>query len=76
MRLIPPPRDAGRPAPDGALTPGELLVVVVVVITAAVLAVYGLPTIGALEFIAGVLYVACRSVIALRTAVRRPSEAA
>ncbi|MEU8525811.1 hypothetical protein AB0C77_09460 [Streptomyces sp. NPDC048629] len=62
--------------PDRALTPGELLIVVVVVIAAAALAAYGLPTIGALEFIAGALYVACRSVIALRSASQRPSEAA
>ncbi|WP_431776181.1 hypothetical protein [Streptomyces cucumeris] len=52
-----------------------MLVVVVVVVVAAALAVSGMPVFGVLEFIAGSLYVACRSVKAVRTAEMPPSEA-
>ncbi|MEU0957834.1 hypothetical protein ABZ353_36755, partial [Streptomyces niveus] len=41
---------------------------VVVIVVAAVLAALGMPLFGALEFVAGTIYVAGRSVRAMRTA--------
>ncbi len=75
MRLFPSPSGPGHSPSQGALTTTEMLVVVVVVVVAAALAVSGMPVFGVLEFIAGSLYVACRSVKAVRTAEMPPSEA-
>ncbi|MGW6506559.1 hypothetical protein [Streptomyces niveus] len=47
---------------------------VVVIVVAAVLTALGMPLFGALEFVAGTLYVAGRSVRAMRTAT--PPQAA
>ncbi|MFD4574224.1 hypothetical protein ACFWNK_19680 [Streptomyces sp. NPDC058417] len=60
---------------QGALTTSEMIVVVVVVVVAAVLAAFGMPVFGALEFIVGALCVACRSVRAMRTPQVPPFEA-
>ncbi|MEV8346447.1 hypothetical protein [Streptomyces niveus] len=74
MRLFPsPPIPDGDPS-QGALTTKELVVVVVVIVVAAVLTALGMPLFGALEFVAGTLYVAGRSVRAMRTAT--PPQAA
>lgn len=75
MRSLSSPSTPGSSSSQGALTTTELVVVVVVVLVAALLAALGMPVLGALEFIAGALYVACRSVIALRAAQRPPLEA-
>ncbi|WP_331750601.1 MULTISPECIES: hypothetical protein [unclassified Streptomyces] len=50
-------------------------VVVVVVVVAGVLAAFGMPVFGALEFIAGALCVAVRSVRAMRATDVPPLEA-
>ncbi|WP_432012884.1 hypothetical protein [Streptomyces cucumeris] len=75
MRLFPSPLSPGHGLAQGALTTTEMMVVVVVVVVAAALAVSGMPVFGVLEFIAGSLYVACRSVKTVRTAAMSPSEA-
>jgi hypothetical protein len=59
----------------GALTTIEMIVVIVVVVVAAGLAISGMPLFGALEFITGSLYVAGRSVRAMRAAGVLASEA-
>ncbi|MFD3485004.1 hypothetical protein [Streptomyces sp. NPDC058665] len=68
MRLFPPPPAPGSDPSQGALTTTELIVVVVVIVVATVLAALGMPLFGAIEFIGGALYVAVRSVRAMRTA--------
>ncbi|MER6774931.1 hypothetical protein ABT389_34955 [Streptomyces bacillaris] len=74
MRSLSSP-SSGSGSSQGALTTTELVIVVVVVLVAALLAALGMPVLGALEFIAGALYVACRSVITLRAAQGPPLEA-
>ncbi|MEV8457680.1 hypothetical protein AB0467_34420 [Streptomyces sp. NPDC052095] len=66
---------APRGPSQGALTTTEMIVVVVVILVAAGLAALGMPVIGALEFIAGALCVACRSVKAMRAADAPPAGA-
>ncbi|MFE7621585.1 hypothetical protein [Streptomyces sp. NPDC057496] len=77
MRSISP--QPAQPAPDnpsqGALTTKELAVVVVVVVVAGALAALGMPVFGALEFVAGALCVAVRSVRTMRAANVPPLEA-
>ncbi|MCL7382589.1 hypothetical protein [Streptomyces sp. 35G-GA-8] len=68
MRLFPSPPAAGSDPSQGALTTKELIVVVVAIVVAATLAALGMPLFGAIEFISGALYVAGRSVRAMRTA--------
>ncbi|MFH8476588.1 hypothetical protein [Streptomyces sp. NPDC018000] len=74
MRSFSSPPAPGGPS-QGALTTTELIVVIVVIVVAAGLAAFGIPVFGALEFIAGALYVACRSVKAMRAAEVPPLEA-
>ncbi|MFI5775303.1 hypothetical protein ACIA74_44345 [Streptomyces sp. NPDC051658] len=74
MRSFSSPPAPGGPS-QGALTTTELVVVVVVVVVAAGLAALRMPVFGALEFIAGALYVACRSVKAMRAVEVPPFEA-
>ncbi|KPC79685.1 MULTISPECIES: hypothetical protein [Streptomyces] len=62
------------PSP-GALTPGEVIIILVVVLVAGALALAGLPMFGALEFIAGALYISVRSLKAMRMTAELPSEA-
>jgi hypothetical protein len=68
MRSLPPPPPLGGAPAQGALTTPELAVVILVVVVAAGLAALGMPVFGALEFVAGALCVAVRSVRAMRTA--------
>ncbi|MFF1918737.1 hypothetical protein ACFVYE_46055 [Streptomyces sp. NPDC058239] len=62
-------------ASPGALTPGEVITILVVILVAGALALAGLPMFGALEFIAGALYVAVSSLKAIRTTTAPSPEA-
>ncbi|MFG2615916.1 MULTISPECIES: hypothetical protein [Streptomyces] len=53
-----------------------MTIIVVVIVVAGTLALTGLPMFGALEFITGALYVAVRSLKAMRTAAALPPETA
>lgn len=68
MRLFPSPQAPDGDPSQGPLTTKELIVVVVVIVVAGVLAAFGLPLFGAIEFIVGALYVATCAVRAMRTA--------
>ncbi|MFF8919229.1 hypothetical protein ACF08M_39575 [Streptomyces sp. NPDC015032] len=59
----------------GALTRGEVVVILVVILVAGALALAGLPMFGALEFIAGALYVAVSSLRTMRTTTAPSPEA-
>ncbi|MGW0960824.1 hypothetical protein ACWD4K_17725 [Streptomyces gelaticus] len=74
MRSFSPPPAPGGPS-QGALTTTELVVVVVVVVVAGALSALGMPVFGALEFIAGALYIAGRSIKAMRAAEVPPHGA-
>jgi hypothetical protein len=69
---IMPPRGGDRS--NGALTTGEVIVVLVVVLVAASLALLGMPVVGVGEFIAGVLVVAVRAVKGMRVGQPTPAE--
>ncbi|WLQ45615.1 hypothetical protein P8A22_37955 (plasmid) [Streptomyces laculatispora] len=71
--LFPPSPSSTSP---GALTPGEVVIILVVILVAGALALAGLPMLGALEFIAGALYVAVSSLKTLRAATGPAPEAA
>ncbi|MFJ8856428.1 hypothetical protein [Streptomyces sp. NPDC102437] len=74
--LSPQPAQSAPGSPSqGALTTKELVLVIVVVVVAGALAALGMPVFGALEFITGALYVAVRSVRAMRAAGAPPLEA-
>ncbi|MFE7329250.1 hypothetical protein ACFU8W_30545 [Streptomyces sp. NPDC057565] len=62
-------------ASPGALTPGEVVIILVVILVAGALALAGLPMFGAVEFIAGALYVAVSSLRAMRTTTAPSLEA-
>ncbi|WP_326763272.1 hypothetical protein OG978_47135 (plasmid) [Streptomyces sp. NBC_01591] len=70
--LFPPSSPSAYP---GALTPGEVVIILVVILVAGALALAGLPMFGALEFIAGALYVAVSSLRAMRTTTAPSPEA-
>ncbi|MFD4863265.1 hypothetical protein [Streptomyces atratus] len=70
--LFPPSSPSASP---GALTPGEVVIILVVILVAGVLALAGLPMFGALEFIAGAVCVAVSSLRAMRTTTRPSPEA-
>jgi hypothetical protein len=72
MLSFPTSRALGGDPSSGALTTAEMVIVVVIIFVAAGLAALGMPMIGALEFIAGALCVACRSVRALRKSSSPP----
>ncbi|WDN56112.1 hypothetical protein [Streptomyces clavuligerus] len=61
---LPPyrPRRPRRPRPGA----GEVVIVVVVLAFAGALTVAGLPMFGSIEFLAAVLFIACRALVWLR----------
>ncbi|WPW26122.1 hypothetical protein P6B95_41975 [Streptomyces atratus] len=62
-------------ASPGALTPGEVVIILVVILVAGVLALAGLPLFGAVEFIGGALWVAVSSLRVMRRTAGPSPEA-